>query len=252
MTEFKQAAPILFCGDAHGRFAHILAAAREFSKSAVVLLGDLELERPIDEELAEIAGRVWFVHGNHDVDRPELWERIVDSKLAIRNVHSKVVRLPNGSRLAGLGGIFRSSIWYPHPTPQVHVEARYTDRRAHARSTPPGARWRGGPHLANHAAIYPSDVGRLSAQRADILVTHEAAGYHPFGFERISQLARELRVRFAVHGHQHDCIDSSAMWEAQGFRTFGVGLRGITAIDAMGNATVVVPGERDHERAHRG
>jgi len=35
------------------------------------------------------------------------------------------------------------------------------------------------------------------------------------------------------HGHQHDNIDSSAQWDARGFQSFGVGLRGVMALDAQ-------------------
>ena len=37
---------ILFCGDAHGKFAHILAAAERLMPMTVVLLGDMEFPRP--------------------------------------------------------------------------------------------------------------------------------------------------------------------------------------------------------------
>ncbi len=129
----KAAEPTLFCGDPHGQFAHILDAAKHFPASPVVLLGDLELERSMDEELEEVASRVWFIPGNHDADSVEQWEKIIDSKLASRNVHGRVVKLRDGTRLAGLGGIFRTSIWYPHPTPQVNVEPRYTNAKEHAK-----------------------------------------------------------------------------------------------------------------------
>ncbi len=36
-----------------------------------------------------------------------------------------------------------------------------------------------------------------------------------------------MGVRTTVHGHQHDCIDSSARWAEQGFESYGVGLRGV-------------------------
>jgi hypothetical protein len=39
-----------------------------------------------------------------------------------------------------------------------------------------------------------------------------------------------MGVRMTVHGHQHDCIDSSARWAAQGFESYGVGLRGVMAL----------------------
>ncbi len=60
-----------------------------------------------------------------------------------------------------------------------------------------------------------------------------------------------MGVHVTVHGHQHDCLDSSRRWAAQGFKSFGVGLRGITAIDAAGNASVIVAGAVDEHRSHR-
>jgi hypothetical protein len=40
-----------------------------------------------------------------------------------------------------------------------------------------------------------------------------------------------MGVRMTVHGHQHDCIDSSAHWDAQGFQSYGVGMRGVMVMD---------------------
>ena len=42
-----------------------------------------------------------------------------------------------------------------------------------------------------------------------------------------------MGVRMTAHGHQHDNIDSSAQWDAQGFQSFGVGLRGMMTLDAV-------------------
>ena len=64
-------------------------------------------------------------------------------------------------------------------------------------------------------------------------------------------LAQSLGVKVTAHGHHHDALSSSQRWEQQGFRSFGVGLRGITAIDREGNATVIVAGELDEQRNHR-
>ena len=36
-----------------------------------------------------------------------------------------------------------------------------------------------------------------------------------------------------LHGLQHDNIDSSAQWDGQGFQSFGVGLRGVMAVDGL-------------------
>jgi hypothetical protein len=101
------------------------------------------------------------------------------------------------------------------------------------------------------SSIYPDELNALADLRADILVVHEAPGYHSNGFEILDDLARSLGVRVLVHGHQHDRLDSSHRWAAQGFKSFGVGLRGVTAINVDGNATVVVPGELDDFRSFR-
>lgn len=88
-----------------------------------------------------------------------------------------------------------------------------------------------------------SSVGWLL--HADILVTHEAPGYHGNGFLILDTLARKMGVKVTVHGHQHDCQDSSERWVEQEFESFGLGLRGITAINSDGLARVVVPAELD-------
>ena len=52
---------------------------------------------------------------------------------------------------------------------------------------------------------------------------------------RLLNIEREAiweRVWF-IHGHQHDNIDSSAQWDAQGFQSFGVGLRGVMAVNGL-------------------
>ncbi len=70
---------------------------------------------------------------------------------------------------------------------------------------------------------------QLATLQADILITHEAPGYHEHGFKALDTLARRMGVRMTVHGHQHDCINSSARWAEQGFESYGVGLRGVMA-----------------------
>jgi hypothetical protein len=91
----------------------------------------------------------------------------------------------------------------------------------------------------------------LADLRADVLITHEAPGYHPNGFELLDTLAQSMGAKVTVHGHHHDRLDSSDRWAAQGHKSFGVGLMGITAIDADGNAEVIVPGELDEARNSR-
>ena len=238
---------ILYCGDPHGQFRHILRAADELNPSAVVLLGDLEPQRPLHEELEAIAHKTWFIHGNHDTDTDQNWEHLWGSALAGRNIDGRVVELPDGIRLAGLGGVFRESVWYP----TLPTEPQYRNRAEHAEATPQHDRWRNGVRRKHWSSIYPDDLDRLADLRADVLITHEAPGYHRNGFAILDTLAQSLGAKVTVHGHNHDRLDSSQRWDQQGFRSFGGGLRGITAIDREGNATVIVAGELDEQRNHR-
>lgn len=222
--------------------------------SAVVLLGDMEPQRPLHLELAPLLERrvpVWFIHGNHDADSDDLWARVWGSDLADHNVHGRVIELPNGQRLAGLGGVFRESVWYPSPSAAREGAPAYRTMREHAKSTPRQNRWRHGPPRTHWGTIYPDVVDHLADLQADVLITHEAPGYHPNGFELLDTLAQSMGAQVVVHGHQHDRIDSSDRWTQQRFRTYGVGLRGVTAIDADGNAEVIVPGELDEARNYR-
>ena len=244
--------PVLYCGDPHGQFRHIIDAAGRTKASAVILLGDMEPKQPLHLALAPLLERrvpVWFIHGNHDADSDELWMTVWGSELADRNVHGRIVELPNGQRLAGLGGVFREAVWYPDPAAARAGEPAFRTRKEHARSTPRQDRWGGkGPHRKHWGTIYPEDVDHLANLCADVLITHEAPGYHPNGFELLDVLAESMGAKVVVHGHQHDRLDSSIRWESQGFRSHGVGLRGITAIDVDGTAEVVVAGELDEQR----
>lgn len=238
---------ILFCGDPHGQFRHILQAAGDLRAAAVILLGDMEPGQPLHEELAPIADKVWLIHGNHDTDSERNWNHLWGSKLADRNIDGRVVTLPNGIRLAGLGGVFRESVWYPSlPTPP-----NFRNRKEHVRATPRQDRWQGGVPRKHWSTIYPDELDRLSSMRADVLITHEAPGYHNNGFALLDTLAQSMGAKVTVHGHHHDNLDSSERWAKQGFKSYGVGLRGITSIDAAGNATVIVPGELDAQRDFR-
>ena len=242
------AGPVLYCGDPHGQFRRIIEAAGKTKASAVILLGDMEATQQLDKELESIRACVWWIPGNHDADTDSAWTNLWGSTLADRNLHGRVVTLPNGTRIAGLGGVFRGTVWMPSD----NGEPRFRTRAEHGKSTPRQERWEGGHHRKHWGTIYPDELERLAGERADVLVTHEAPGYHPHGFEILDTLASALGVNVAVHGHHHDNLDSSSRWAAQRFRTFGVGLRGITAIDGEGQATVIVPGELDSEQRHGG
>lgn len=247
--------PVLYCGDAHGKFRHIIEAAGQKKASAVVLLGDMEPDRPLHIELAPLIKRgvpVFWIPGNHDADSDELHARVWGSQLASQNIHGRVVTLPDGTRLAGLGGVFRDEVWYPDPMAARGGEAVFRNRAGHNKVLDQRSRWPQSEQCKHWGTIYPDELEALAELEADVLVTHEAGGYHPHGFEEIDKLARRLRVKVHVHGHQHDALyrteDMTERWARQGFRSYGVGLRGITAIAVDGEATVVVPGEIDAER----
>lgn len=243
--------PVLYCGDPHGEFCHILKAAGELRASAVVLLGDLEPQRPMHEELAAIADRLWYIHGNHDTDSAANWSSVWESRLAERNIDGRVVTLPDGTRLAGLGGVFRETVWYPTPTAARGGAPAFQSRADHAAQQDSRHHWKGSVTRVHWSSIYPDVFDALAALQADVLVTHEAPGYHYRGFALLDTLARRMGVKVTVHGHHHDRLDSSDRWAAQGFKSFGVGLRGISAIDVDGNAEVIVPGELDEARNFR-
>ena len=149
--------------------------------------------------------------------------------------------------MAALGGVFRESVWYP----SLPTEPRFRNRAEHAKATRQQDRWRDGVKRKQWSSVYSDDLDRLADLRADVLITHEAPGYHRNGFGILDTLAQSLGVKVTVHGHHHDRLDSSQRWEQQGFKSFGVGLRGLTAIDREGNATVIVAGELDVQRNHR-
>ena len=227
---------ILFCGDVHGNFDHVLSAVDRHQPTAVVLLGDLQAQRPLEVELASILGEteVWYIHGNHDTDSEADYDHVFGSALADRNLHGRVVEI-DGLRIAGLGGIFRGQVWAP-PAPWLHE--RPEDFAARCGK---GNLWRGGLPRKHRSSIFPSDYFDLGGQRADILVTHEAPSAHPHGFEAIDDLARSLGVSKSFHGHHHDRICYSSQRDRLGFTAFGVGFRGIT--DSSG--TIVLAGEFD-------
>ena len=245
---YKVVEGILFCGDVHGQFDHLIEAVELYWPRALVLLGDIEPDRPLADIVRplEAAGtEVWFIHGNHDTDQLASWMNL--GGFAARNLHGRVVEIA-GVRIAGLGGIFRSEIWDPAQVPQHDSYAAYCRKQQWSRGR------QGvvesilqGRALRHLSTIFPDVYERLFDQEADILVTHEAPSCHPYGFEAIDELAQALGVSRLFHGHHHDSLDYSG-WEARlGFRAYGVGFCGIT--DAQG--TRLRPGEFDSQRRFR-
>lgn len=201
-----------FLGDVHGEFRHIGRSVADAQKAGqlpswLIFLGDVEIDaRSFREILAPLRREfpgvmVAFIHGNHDADTHEHWACLHDCGDAVA-LHGQVVEL-DGIRVAGLGGNFMGRIWAP---PAGHTFANKED----ASKLGPYA-WRDGqkPSSKLHGAIYPDDVAMLARQRADILITHEAPSCHPYGWETLDQLARDMRVVRSFHGHTHDDLSDA-------------------------------------------
>lgn len=251
--------PILLCGDPHGRVDHIIRAAGEARAAAVLLLGDIEPDRPLQDAMRPLTenGVSWyFIGGNHDADSDDVALRVWNAETESHNVHGKVATLPNGLRVAGLAGVFREAVWYPSTSAAREGAPAWRSRKEHAHATPRQDRWEGNlPPRRHLGTIYYDEFESLVDLRADLLLTHEAPGYHPHGFHLLDDLARSMGVKALAHGHHHDAHDSSVAWGEQGFASVGVGLRGITAIDIDSEGkvrlSVVRKGELDDQRTQR-
>jgi len=224
---------IFFCGDPHGKFDHINAAVKAYRPDAIVLLGDMQPPAPIETLLAETLAltEVWWIPGNHDTDTEEYYDRLWKGPLASRNLHGKVATIA-GIRIAGLGGVFRGQIWMPEGFPNFRSTMSFV------RNTTKSNLWRGGLPRRHRTSIFPSVYDALMRQKADVLVTHEAAGCHKKGFVAIDRLAKALHVQWHFHGHQHEDHDYGCR---DGVYARAVGYRGI--VDLKGN--VIVESELD-------
>lgn len=200
---------IWFAGDVHGQLGRIEQLLREWRDSRselpswLVFLGDIHLIQNMTfsealEPLRAVAPglRVSFIHGNHDGDSHEVWDRLQDCGDAVP-LHGSVVNMC-GIRVAGLGGNFQGRVWMPPSEPVFSTRAEATLRH-------PNLRARGQRHSSRlHAAIYNEELEQLARQSADILVTHEAFSCHPHGWEVLDDLARRMGAVRAFHGHTHD------------------------------------------------
>jgi hypothetical protein len=209
---------IFFCGDPHGRFEHIIEAVHAYRPAAIVLLGDVQAQEPLESALQAILDRteVWWIPGNHDTDSDANYDNLFESALADRNLHGRVVEIA-GVRIAGLGGIFRGQVW---PAPG---HPRYPSAEAFLAQCGKGNRWRGGLPRKHRSSIFPDDYDALLQEKADVLVTHEAPSCHPHGFQVIDDLAARLGVQKAYHGHHHEHIEyGEEQARGLGFRPFAV------------------------------
>lgn len=243
---------ILMFGDVHGNIGHILPAVIAEKASAIILLGDIQAQLPLHEELKEVMQHteVYWIPGNHDNDSQSDYDNLFNSELADRNIHGKIVEI-DGLKVAGLGGIFREHIWRPVPVTAEPLHVSYAAFEAHLKSQYQYgkiSKQKRANELSKHkTTIFYEDWAKLYGHEADILVTHEAPSCHPFGFEAIDVLARSMKITRTFHGHHHDRLDYSEYNEILGFSPFGVGFCGVT----NQNGEMVSAGDFDQQRMGR-
>ena len=86
---------VLDCGGPYGRFAHIVCEAREGAYVAVVVLGDLDLARPLHVEPGEVADKIWYIPGNHGSDADAVWRAEAHQARGRGKVPAVVVKSSN-------------------------------------------------------------------------------------------------------------------------------------------------------------
>ena len=189
---------ILFAGDPHGNFRPLIKSVHKHKPEAVILLGDYDLDDPLDQCLKEIAGltEIWWIAGNHDFETPEKYNNLFHSAFFDRHLHLKVTEIA-GLRVAGLSGIFMGRVWYPPQQPRWLGKQHYLYNQSANLQQPELS-------LKYKSAIWPDEFEAFKLQKADILVSHEAPGSHRYGFKVISELAAAMGVKHVVHGHLHE------------------------------------------------
>ena len=205
---------ILFFGDPHGGFAPVFEGVQKLQPTAIVLLGDLQPQRPLHLELASILSKTkcFLFRGNHDTDSDANYENLFQSELADRNLHGRV-ELIGGYSVACLGGVLRDKVWSPDMPSNRAVLDSAEKMASHARrgrhGSPGDVRtsWRGGILRKHHSSIFPNVYEQMRKMKADILVSHEAPSAHSHGFAAIDKLAIGLGAKLVVHGHHHESID---------------------------------------------
>jgi len=239
-------------GDVHGYFEHVLPVVEAEQPCAVIFLGDLQAQRPLEHELAEVMEmtEVYFIPGNHDTDSQKDYDNLFNSALSDRNLHGRVVEI-NGIRVAGLGGIFREKIWWPDPVEAKPHHENYDDLAKHLKTEVAYHKinqQKADLQMLKHkTTIFYEDWLNLYGQEVDILVTHEAPSCHPHGFKAIDVLAQSMKAKYCFHGHHHDRLNYAAHEATLGFSAHGVGFQGVS--DMYGG--MISAGCFDEQRMHR-
>jgi len=244
---------IAFVGDIHGRWLSVLDRLLEMRPDAAILVGDLHGDAPDGADMRDgrakpLRDLLWpleeagipvrWIPGNHDGDREHLLDATVgDAVYGPFNFHGRVEEI-SGLRLAGIGGVFRGQVWFPHAGAPDPAPAAFESRSLHLAHYARHQRWRGGLPLVHRTTIYPEDFQALAGQRADVLVTHEGPGAMSYegrngrlvqGFPVIDRLARDMAARLVVHGHHHIAYGM----EADGIMVAGLGLAEVVLLEDL-------------------
>lgn len=216
--------PILFAGDPHRNFTPIIRACQDHAPGTLIIVGDCDCPAPLPTILASLLDAGWdvrWIMGNHDTDTESTFDHLVTAHPQ-GDLGLRVTEIA-GLRIAGLPGVFKPRVWYPRAdAPSDRIDPpRFRTRDAFQRSLRPDEAWRGGLPLWHRDTIFPEDFDRLSGERFDILVTHEAPSSHPHGFTVIDDLAAAAGASLIVHGHHHVSYDTVM---ANGVRVLGLSL----------------------------
>ncbi|TAL44578.1 MAG: metallophosphoesterase [Methylovulum sp.] len=220
---------ILFAGDPHGNFSPLIAAVHKHRPEAVILLGDYDLDMPLEVCLQEIIGltEIWWIAGNHDFETPGKYKNLFHSALAGNGLHLKVIDIA-GLKIAGLGGIFLGRVWYPPQPPKWRNKQHYLCHQP--THTKPASAQSPELPLKYKSAIWHDEFEALKKLKADILVSHEAPGSHRHGFSVIGDLAAAMGAKYIFHGHLHE---NYARTIKHNIDVFGVANMAVT--DLLGN-----------------
>jgi len=215
---------ILFAGDPHGNFKPLIESVHKYRPEAVVLLGDYDLDEPLEKYLTEIVDltEVWWIAGNHDFETPVKHNNLFNSAFSDRNLHLKVTEIA-GLKVAGLSGVFLGRVWYPPQAPKWLGKQHFLLNQ-------PLSVQQSELSLKYKSAIWHDEFEEFKLQKADILVSHEAPGSHRHGFRVIGELAAAMGVKHIFHGHLHEHY---AGFIKNNIKVFGVANTAVA--DLLGN-----------------
>lgn len=216
---------ILFAGDTHGDQRWLCRVVSKVKPSALVHLGDVQLEEDAEQALGPVLSttRFLWVAGYHDHDSVDYYRRLHSQLLAPGALHGRVL-VVEGLRIAGLGGWFQDDVWRPpsRPLPGRKPRVPFIDSRKDPELVLRAVRHSG--------AIWWEEYEALWNQRADILVCHEARSAHRHGYQAIDELGQAMGVHSIFHGHHHATYSGRI---AGGIRVFGIGLRAVVDQDGQ-------------------